>query len=126
MRSSPRRRRRSISRAWRSRSSPQRRRVVAVEEQRALDERGEAAVAMPACWAPAGVGHTVRTSAAASAARSAAAARGPPRVSRAGSTPASSLVFSGARMRSRQSEPSMSASSAGASASRWTSRAAAQ
>ena len=119
---------RSISRAWqRAQLAPGGDRVVAVEEQRALDERREIAPShIPACWAPA-ARRPQRPAPAARqrSSRTGARARAA-RAIRAGSTPASARVLAGAWIAQQRVGARASASSAGGKPSRWTSRAAAR
>ena len=118
---------RSISFAWRALSSPQ----AATGSSRSRNSaRSTSAAKSPvdirACCAPAGVGHSVPHQRRCIASSRTGARVRAARACRAGSTPASSLVFSGAWIVSRQSAVSVSARSPGESESRWTSRAAAQ
>ena len=127
MRSSLATARRSISCAWCARSSPQ----AATGSSRSRNSArstsaAKSPVAIPACCAPAGVGHSVPHQRRCIASSRTGARVRAARAIRAGSTPASSLVLSGAWIVSRQSAVSVSACSPGDSVSRWTSRAAAQ
>jgi hypothetical protein len=81
---------------------------------------------MPACCAPACVGHSVRHQRRRSAASRTGARARVARAIRSAATPASERVFAGAWMPIDASVPSASASSAAAKPSRCASRAAAQ
>ena len=98
---------RSIRRSCSARSSPQARgRVVAVEERRAAHELGELGRAHAgALGARRRSARACRTSAAAARPRAAAPRARAARASRAGSTPASAVVFSGAWIVSDASVP---------------------
>jgi hypothetical protein len=119
--------RRSISPAWKARSSPH----AAAGSSRSrnsarVTKSSNSRVPMPACCAAAAVGHSVIDQRRPSMTSRSGARERAARDRRAGSTPASAFALSVAWMRREASISSASASSAVAKPSRCTSRAALQ